>query len=144
VLLASPAWRARGAEEVDPALFGVAAFREIFETLRSQPATAPLGELTGGLSPRAQEVWPRLAARASAEATAGLDLDALYVSALDYLKDRQETQALPPVTDVAERQKQLERLTPQSRVRLSYRKEAEKARRRGKGQPGGPDHTHPS
>ena len=144
VLLASPAWRARAADEVDPALFGVAAFREIFETLRTQPATAPLGELTGGLSPRAQEVWPRLAARASAEATAGLDLDALYVSALDYLKDRQETQALPPVTDVAERQKQLERLTPQSRVRLSYRKEAEKARRRGKGQPGGPDHTHPS
>jgi DNA primase len=144
VLLASPAWRARGADEVDPALFGVAAFREIFETLRTQPATAPLGELTGGLSSRAQEVWPRLAARASAEATSGLDLDALYVSALEYLKDRQETQALPPVTDVSERQKQLERLTPQSRVRLSYRKEAEKARRRGTGQPGGPDHTHPS
>jgi DNA primase len=144
VLLASPAWRARAADEVDPALFGVAAFREIFEALRAQPADAPLGELTGGLSPRAQEVWPRLAARASAEATSGLDLDALYVSALDYLKDRLETQALPPVTDVAERQKQLERLTPQSRVRLSYRKEAEKARRRGTGQPGGPDHTHPS
>jgi Spy/CpxP family protein refolding chaperone len=129
---------------VDPALFGVAAFREIFEVLRAQPATAPLGELTAGLSPRAQEVWPRLAARASPDAIAGLDLDALYVSALDYLKDRLETQALAPVTDVAERQKQLERLTPQSRVRLSYRKEAEKARRRGKGQPGGPDHTHPS
>ena len=144
VLLASPAWRARAVDEVDPALFGVAAFREIFEALRAQPVTTPLGELTAGLSPRAQEVWPRLAARASAEATAGLDLDALYVSALDYLKDRLETQALAPVTDVAERQKQLERLTPQSRVRLSYRKEAEKARRRGKGQPGGPDHTHPS
>jgi DNA primase len=144
VLLASPAWRARAVDEVDPALFGVAAFREIFEALRAQPATTPLGELTVGLSPRAQAVWPRLAARASAEATAGLDLDALYVSALDYLKDRLETQALAPVTDVAERQKQLERLTPQSRVRLSYRKEAEKARRRGKGQPGGPDHTHPS
>ena len=144
VLLASPAWRARAVDEVDPALFGVAAFREIFEALRAQPATSPLGELTAGLSPRAQDVWPRLAARASAEATAGLDLDALYVSALDYLKDRLETQALAPVTDVAERQKQLERLTPQSRVRLSYRKEAEKARRRGKGQPGGPDHTHPS
>ena len=144
VLLASPAWRARAAEEVDPSLFGVAAFREIFEALRTQPATAPLGELTAGLSPRAQDVWPRLAARAAAEAFAGQDLDALYVSALEYLKDRLETQALPPVTDVAERQKQLERLTPQSRVRLSYRKEAEKARRRGTGQPGGPDHPHPS
>jgi len=144
VLLTSPAWRARAGDEVDPALFGVPTFREIFEALRAQPAADPLGELTAGLSPRAQEVWSRLAARAAAEATSGMDLDAQYVSALDYLKDRLETQALPPVTEVAERQKQLERLTPQSRVRLSYRKEAEKARRRGTGQPGGPDHPHPS
>jgi DNA primase len=144
VLLASPAWRARAGDEVDPALFGVPAFREIFEALRGQPAAAPIGELTATLSPRAQEVWSRLAARAAAEAASGMDLDAQYVSALDYLKDRLETQALPPVTDVAERQRLLERLTPQSRVRLSYRKEADKARRRGNGPPGGPDHTHPT
>ncbi len=143
VLLASPAWRARAREEVEPALFEVVSLREIYEVLRRLPADAPAAEVAAALAPGTQAIWSRLSARAAADAASGIDLDALYVSALDYLRERLATRALPPVGDVAARRRHLEQLTPMSRQRLSYRKEAEKARRKA-GPSGGPEHTHPS
>jgi DNA primase len=144
LLFSSVTWRARACEEVDPDLFHVVSFREIFEALCAQPAAIPISELIGGFSPKVQNVCQRLMERLAEDTAPSFNPDAVYVGAVEKLRSLQKWRQLPPVTDVSERQRRLEELTPQSRQALSYLKIAEKARRPGHGQPGGPDHTHPS
>ena len=143
VLIASPAWLARAVDEIDPGLFEDVRLREIFEAMRTH-LTAPMGELLVALSPKAQNACSKLIAYSTARAGPSFNLDAEYVGALERLKELEQRRQLPPVTEVDERQRQLGQLTAQGRQALSYRTVAEKARRRGNGQPGGPDHTHPS
>ena len=143
VLVASPAWLARAVDEIDPSLFEDLRLREIFEAMRTH-ITSPIGELIVGLSPKAQNACSKLVAYSTGRAEPSFNLDAVYVGALERLKELEQRRNLPPVTEVDERQRQLGQLTAQARQALSYQQVAEKARRGGRGQPGGPDHTHPS
>ncbi|MGH7561419.1 MAG: DNA primase [Gemmatimonadales bacterium] len=144
VMLASPGWLARARTEVPATLFEVASFREIFGALANLPEGEAAAAVVPLLSPRAQEVWNRLMTNAAGDLSAGHDLDAEYVGALDYLRARETTRALPPLSEVDERRNRLDQLPLQARQRLSFRKAAEKAPRRGEGRAGGPDPTQHS
>jgi DNA primase len=142
-MLSSTEWRRRAQHDVPPQHFEVPAFREIFEALAAAPPDAPISHEVEHLSARAQEAWQRLAASAAEQVASGLNLDAEYAGAVDYLRQREATRALPPVTDIDARRSGLQALPAEARQRLSFRKEADKARRSSPGRPG-PDHSqHP-
>jgi DNA primase len=142
-MIASPDWRARAAAEVPPTHLEVPAFRAIFEALAALPLGAAASAALEGLESRAQEAWERLAATAAEQVAAGIDLDAEYTGAAEYLRQREATGALPPSSDMTARRSGLQALPVEARQRLSFRKEAEKARRRSTERPG-PDHSqHP-
>lgn len=143
VIVAAPAWLARARREVPLERFQVPAYRELFQALREAAEGETPGEAAAGLSARAREVLQRLLERASREAAAGLDLDEQYAAALEGLRARDVAQALPPVGEVEERQRQLSQLSPQERQKLVIRKAARQARRPAPERPG-PDHSpHP-
>ena len=81
-----------------------------------------------GLSPRGTEVLQRLLERAAREEAAGFDRDALFAAALEALRARAVEQALPPVTDIQQRQTVLGQLSPQERHRLQLRKAARRSK----------------
>lgn len=140
-MLVSAEWRGRAGTDVTPSHFEVPAFRRIFEALVALPANAPVSAAATGLDDRAQDAWQRLAESADAQQTAGIDFDALYTGAVDELRRRGEP--LPPASDIPARRASLNALSPEARQRLSFRKEAEKARRRSPERPG-PDHSQHS
>ncbi|HLB54942.1 MAG TPA: DNA primase, partial [Gemmatimonadales bacterium] len=113
VLLGSATWLERGRREIAPDLFQVPAYREVFEALgRLAPDGSPPAILPE-LSPRGKEVLERLLERAAREETAGFDRDELYAAALEALRARGLAQSLPPVTDIEQRQQQLNQLSIQ-------------------------------
>jgi DNA primase len=143
VIVAAPAWLARARRELSLERFQVPAYRELFQALRDAAEGETPGEAAAALSARAREVLQRLLERASREAAAGLDLDEQYAAALEGLRARDVAQALPPVGEVEERQRQLSQLSPQERQKLVIRKAARQARRPAPERPG-PDHSpHP-
>jgi DNA primase len=140
-MLIAPEWRSRAADDVEPSHLEVPAFRRIFEALVALPAHAPASAGVERLDPRAQEAWQRLAESADAQLAAGINFDAVYAGAVDELRRR--AQPLPPVAEIAARRASLNAFPPEARQRFSFRKEAEKARRRSTERPD-PDHSQHS
>ncbi|HEV8356062.1 MAG TPA: DNA primase [Gemmatimonadales bacterium] len=137
-LLSAPEWRARARAEIPASQLEVPAYREIFEALVALAPEAAAGDALPGLAPRAQEAWQRLMAAAAERRGSGMNLDAEYVGAAEYLRQRELTRTLPPVSDVQARQSRLQELPVEARQRLSFRKQADPARRRPPGRPAGP------
>lgn len=140
-MLISLEWRGRASADVAPTHFEVPAFRRIFEALVALPANAPVSAAAEGLDPRAQDAWQRLAESADAQQAAGINFDAVYAGAVDELRRR--NQPLPPASDLPARRASLNAMPPEARQRMSFHREAEKARRRSTERPG-PDHSQHS
>jgi hypothetical protein len=127
-MLAGGTWLERGRHELEGALFQVPSYREIFEWLKQQPGGSPIPGEAQGLSPRATEVLQQLLERTAREAAAGLEADASFAAALEALRARAVEQALPPVTDIQQRQHVLGQLSSQERHRLQLRKAARRSK----------------
>lgn len=140
-MLVAPEWRGRAAADLAPSHFTVPTFRKIFEALIGLPAEAPVSAAAATLDPRGQDAWQRLAESAHTQHAAGISFDALYAGAVNELL--RGAQPLPPVSDIPARRASLNALPVEARQRLSFRKEAEKARRRSTERPG-PDHSQHS
>jgi DNA primase len=128
LMLAGGTWLERGRHELEGALFQVPSYREIFEWLKQLPGGSPIPGEAQGLSPRATEVLQQLLERTAREAAAGLEADASFAAALEALRARAVEQALPPVTDIQQRQHVLGQLSSQERHRLQLRKAARRSK----------------
>jgi DNA primase len=128
LMLGAPAWLERGRQELNSGLFQVLSYREVFEWLKQQPVGEPIPREVKGLSPRGTEVLQHLLERAAREEAAGFDRDGLFAAALEALRARAVEQALPPVTDIQQRQSVLGQLSPQERHRLQLRKAARRSK----------------
>jgi DNA primase len=128
LMLGAVTWLERGRQELRAGLFQVPSYREVFEWLKQLPAGAAIPGEANGLSPRGTEVLQRLLERAAREEAAGFDRDASFAAALEALRARAVEQALPPVTDIQQRQSALGQLSQQERQRLQLRKAARRSK----------------
>jgi DNA primase len=131
VLIASPEWRDRAREEIEPALFEQVAHRELYESVRRLPPGAPDDQLPDGLSAAAAAVWVEL--RESAAELGASDLDEVYTRALQTLQARPPYRAIIALTDPGEKQRRLEELDRKYPAFASVRRyvrAAQTARRR--------------
>jgi DNA primase len=127
-ILSDRSWLDRARDAVQPERFEVPAFREIFAALAALPRSeAPLAAL-GELSPAAAEAWNRLVQ--SAQDLGQIDWDAEYTGALQALEDRDRMRSLPSAEDLSARREGLQQLSPEARVRLTWRKHAGQPRPR--------------
>jgi DNA primase len=121
-------WLERARREITEARFEVPVLREIYQALLALPQTEPLGSAAERLSPEGRRTWQRLVE--DAQAARGLDWDAEYAGALQWLDERDALRDLPPVEAVGPRQARKQQLSPEARLRLSWQKEARRSRPR--------------
>ncbi|MGE0555522.1 MAG: DNA primase [Gemmatimonadales bacterium] len=128
VLISEPSWLDRAREVVTTERFEVPAFREIYAALLAlAPSEGPL-RAAEQLTPAALDVWHRLVQ--SAQDLGPIDWDAEYSGALQALDDRDRMRSLPSADDVDARREGLQQLSPEARVRLTWRKQAGRGRPR--------------
>jgi DNA primase len=112
-MFAGPEWIERAREEIAPALFESARFREVFEALlAAEDATRQLPE---GLSEDAQLAWARL--KEASQEVGGSDVGRIYDGASQILRARPEYEKIPTLSDPGEkrrRRNELQRLYPEA------------------------------
>jgi DNA primase len=128
LIVTDRAWLERARRELPVERLEVPVFREIYQALLALPEAAATAEALDRLSAEGRRAWQQLADEANA--ARGLDWDAEYAGALQWLDERDALRVLPPVEEVDARQERKQQLSPEARLRLSWQKQARRGRPR--------------
>lgn len=104
-MIASPEWRGIASKELNPELFEIPAFRELYTALAGLPASDAGGQLPEGLSSEAARIWAELRAGAAGLSPEQASDD--YSWAQETLAARPEYRAIVRLTDAVEKLRRL-------------------------------------
>lgn len=130
VLIASPAWRLRAANELSPEDFELPAFRAVFQALATVAENDDVNQAATSLP---ESLHPVFQALCDAAATIGtINLDREYEGAAQQLRDRAEFRRVYRIQDPAEKQRIMKSWAPEKQRRWAWQiaqKNARRARR---------------
>jgi DNA primase len=127
VILATPAWRARGLEEFQEEDFEVPVYRAVFAALRRVGAAGDLGDAARVLPEEAVPAFAQL--REYADAAVGLDLDREYEGAAERLRERAEFRRVRTIADPEERRRIVAGWPVKMQERYVWQRARERAQR---------------